>query len=793
LAPFAAWIAAYSAGKARSRGRIGPMSDSFPKLRTDLIVTSTPVGGEAMYTIKDPLTNRFFRLRAPEHYLLTRADGETSPGTAATLTSERFGIVITADAATAFFARMERLLFFDGTAFERELPRLRHMSSTGRRSIGTIRLKAFNPDALLSRWMRRAGFLFTPVGFGVAIMLMLTATVVAVGQHGIWGATLVDLWRLSSIPVLFAAILLIGVVHEFGHAMTLKHYGGSVREMGFLLLYFQPCFYCNLSDSYLLPQRRARAFVGFAGLFFQGVLTAILILLWRIAAPGTWPANFLYAATAFSLGLFLFNLNPMIRLDGYYILADWLGIPNLRSKALRYWRGIIGEWTIGGIPATGDLPPRLRRIYHWYGVGAAVYTGLLLGWILYHVIRFINARWGLAGDSLFVAIILAFALRSGRQAAESPPEAERSSDEGIKPGRRWRKPALFWSGLALIVVLLAIIRAERHVGSICRVDPSARFTISAPSRDAIESELFVGQTERREKSVLQAGSSEFSAIRYVLHVKEGDTVLAGDTLLVLSCNRYQADLAAAESQRERTIAERNLLLSGPKKDQVQALRAEIAEIAAQLDNKRIEVQRSQQLVERSLIAKDVHESIKTEQTVLQAKLDGKKSSLALLISDPKAEELAIKEAQITGFDSQIAFLRSQIEASTLRTPIDGIATRVDRSDVLVEVSDLDPVRVQLSVEESDIHDVRVAYPVSLKVRALPFEEFRGRVTYVASDADTSGGSRQFDVLTEIENPGLMLKLGMSGYSKISCGKSSLLSLISRRAVHFVRVEFWSWW
>jgi hypothetical protein len=770
------------------------MDDLFPKLRTDLIVTSESRGDQPVYTIKDPLTNRFFRLRAPEYYLLTRADGATSSAMAAEQTSERFGIVIMPDAAASFWAKMERLLFFEGNAFERELPRLRRMSfAERRRSLGTIRLRAFNPDLLLSRWIRRVEFVFTPLGTGAAVALMIVAAAVALNQRGMWGATLADLWRLSSLPVLFAAILLVGFVHEFGHALTLKHYGGSVREMGFLLLYFQPCFYCNLSDTYLLSRRSAKVRVGLAGLFFQGVLTAILILLWRITAPGTLPANFFYVGIAFSLGVLLFNFNPLIRLDGYYILADWLRIANLRAKAFGYWRRLLGEWTVGRTPAAQAPPYRLRRIYRWYGVAALIYTGLLLGWILYHLTRLVNTKWGLAGVVLLAAVILAFALRSGVPAAEPSGETELSGTDGIRVSKRWRKPAILWGSLVLLVALLAVIKAERHVGSVCRVDPSARYTISAPSNDAIESELFVGQSGRREKSVLRAGSSEFSAIRYALRVKEGDAVHTGDTLLVLTSNRYLADLATAESQRERTVAERNLLESGPKKDQVKGLRAEIAEITAQLDNKKIEVQRSQQLLQRSLIAKDAFESIKTEQKVLQARLDAKRSSLAFLISEPKAEELAIKEAQISGLDSQIVFLRSQIQASTLRTPIDGIATRIDRAGVLVEIANIDPVRVQLAVDETDIQDVSMANPVYLKVRALPFEEFRGRVTYVASDADTLNGKRQFTVLTEIENPNTVLKSGMSGYSKIACGKHSLLSLIFRKAVHFIRVEFWSWW
>lgn len=770
------------------------MSDSFPKLRNDLVISSDTIGEQVVYTVKDPLTSRFFRLRAPEYYLLTRADGQTTAAQAAQLTSERFGIHVPSGAAEAFFTRMAQYLFFEGGVLERELPRLRHMSQANRRrSIGTIRLKAFDPDALLSRWIQRLRFLFRPVSVGAAVVLMLGAALIAIGQQESWGVSLVRLWRLSSIPILFGAILTVGFVHEFGHALTLKYYGGSVREMGFLLLYFQPCFYTNLSDAYLLNRRHARLFVGLAGLFFQGLLTAVLVLLWRVTTPGTLPSIFFSVSIAFSVGVFLFNFNPLIRLDGYYLLADWLRIPNLRARAFSYWKSVLREWITGLRADATEIPKRLRRIFRWYGIGASIYTGLLVGWVMYHLTIYIVAHWGFAGAGLLYAIVLAFALHSKGAAVEKSSGEAMPSIAGSS-GRRLWKPLLLWGGLGLILLLLVFIRAERRVGSACRVEPSARYTVWAPARDAIESELFIGQQpERREKSVLQAGSADFSSILYTLHIKEGDAVHQGDTLLVLSCNRYLAELASAQSQRERTVSERNLLLSGPKKDQVTGLRAEIAEIAAQLDNKRLEVQRAEQLWDRQLIAKESYESIKTELRVLQAKHDAKKSALALLISDPKADELAIKDAIIAGLDSQISFLRSQIEASTLRAPIDGLATRVDRGGVLVEVASLDPVRVRLPVDEDDIPDVSAGFPVTLKVRSLPFDEFSGHVTHVAFDADTTGGKRQFAVLTEIDNRSGSLKPGMTGYAKVSCGSRSVLSLIFRRLVHFIRVEFWSWW
>lgn len=771
------------------------MNDDCPKLRTDLIVTSETEGDAVFYTIKEPLTGRFFRLRAPEYYLLSRADGETTAAQAAEATGARFGIAIPAPAAEAFFARMERLLFFEGPGLERERPRLSRMTIVGqRRSLGTIRLKAFDPDGMLVRWLPRLRFIFQPMAIGLAFGVMLAAALILVSQSGVWGRSLADLWRLSSLPLLFAGILVIGFVHEFGHALTLKYFGGSVREMGFLLLYFQPCFYCNLSDAYLLRNRRAKMLVGLAGLFFQGVITAAFILLWRLTAPGTIVANFLYVATAFSLAVYLFNFNPLIRLDGYYMLADWLRIPNLRAKAFAYWRRLIAEWTTGR--QSGSAPPdgRHRRIFLIYGILAAMYTIVLLGWLLYYATGFVHSHWGAAGTTVLFAGAVVMAIKTRKEMAETTDSTAASVTRTETVTRRWLKPLIFWGGLVVLAIVLTLVKAERHVGSVCRVEPSARFTVISSSSGTLETELSesLGQ-QRRERSILLAVSADFSAVRYALRVAEKDSVHAGDTILVLASNLVAANLEQKKSERDKTVAERNLLLSGPKRDQVLGLRAEIDEIEAQQKNKLSERDRAKQLLEKGLIAQEQYDAAETQVKVLDAQRAAKTSELDLLISGPKAEELSIKEAEIAGLDANIEFLKSQIDASVVLTPIDGIVSQVNRGGVLVEVAELNPVRVDLDVSEEDIADVDIHTEVSLKVRPYPFDRFEGHVSRIAADADTLSGTPRFKVHTEIANPSLMLKPGMTGYAKISCGKRPVTSLMFRRLVQFVRVEFWSWW
>lgn len=778
------------------------LETATPKLRSDLVVRAETDAEQAIYIVKDPLTGQFFRLRAPEYYLLSRADGATTAAEAARLTNERFGINIPPTMAVAFFEKMERMLFFENPATEQALSRMGSRATLRRRSIWLVPLKAFDPDKTVERLSRRFRFVFNPYAVSLSLMLMAGGGIIAASQSRVWGAGLTEIFRLTSVPLLVVAIMTLALVHEFGHAITLKHFGGSVHEMGFLLLYFQPAFYCNISDSYLLPGRKPRILVGLAGLFFQGLATALAIVAWRVLEPGTIVANFFWVFVAVSVAIYLFNLNPLIKLDGYYILVDWLRIPNLRAKAFAYWRNLIRHWLWGSKVEVRALPNRERRIYRWYGILAAIYTGTLLGLLAFWVTRWLIDKWGLAGALLGWGLVAVFAISTRRAQAVTTRTgnlnvADTSTEHS--QSRRWLKPLLFWGILGIVILALALIKAERRVGSPCEVEAASRFVVTTPVSGTIATMLLQGADstgsgrERRERAVLQASSSDFSVVAYGLRVKEGDSVRAGDTLVTLSSNLYLANLTAAEAKHDRVTAERNLLLSGPKQDAIKELRAQISEAAAMVQNREAELQRTKMMYERKLIAEKDYEKARTELDVAKAQKQGKNSRLALLISQPKVEELAIKEAELASLDAEIEFLRAQIAASTILSPIDGEAARVEREGVLLEVADIDPVRLHLLVHENDIADIRLDAPVSLKVRSLPFESFRGRVAKIADLADSSANGRRFLVTSEIANAQGMLKPGMSGFAKVGCGQRTILSLIMRRTIQFFRVEFWSWW
>jgi multidrug efflux pump subunit AcrA (membrane-fusion protein) len=130
------------------------------------------------------------------------------------------------------------------------------------------------------------------------------------------------------------------------------------------------------------------------------------------------------------------------------------------------------------------------------------------------------------------------------------------------------------------------------------------------------------------------------------------------------------------------------------------------------------------------------------------------------------------------------------------SPAEKVGQYVDKGELIVEVHDLSTVCVEIDVSEKGIGDVNIAQPVHMKARAFPDRSFWGRVTRIAPAAEQPSKpleERVVRVTMEIDNDDGLLKTGMTGFAKISCGKRPVYEILTRRFRRFLRVEFWSWW
>src|SRR5207248_5943450 len=210
--------------------------------------------------------------------------------------------------------------------------------------------KVADPNRLFDRLARALRVCYTPHCCVLCATLIAGAVGTAVANWSDITQDLSRLYRLEAIPPFLAITFIAASAHEFAHGVTCKHFGGEVHELGFMLIYLQPAFYCNVSDAWLFPEKSKRLWVTFAGAYFAMFLWALSTVIWRLTDFDTTLNHLALVVTATSAVKSLFNLNPLIKLDGYYVLSDYLEIPNLRRRAFQYL-GAFAKSLVGAGPA----------------------------------------------------------------------------------------------------------------------------------------------------------------------------------------------------------------------------------------------------------------------------------------------------------------------------------------------------------------------------------------------------------------------------------------------------------
>ena len=300
------------------------------------------------------------------------------------------------------------------------------------------------------RWMFGTAFL------GLCMLLVLAAASLVVVQFGAFQARLPDFWSFFNVrSAAWFAVALMGIkiLHEFGHALACRHFGGQCREIGVIVLVGTPALYCDVSDAWRLESKWQRIIVSAGGMLVELVLAAVCTLLWWFSEPGLLNAICLRVMFLCSVSTVLFNANPLLRCDGYYILSDLVNVPNLwqESRALLQRKAARWLWGIE-LPDDPTIPPRLHKWLLLYAVGSIIYCTLLVIGILWFCLQVAEPQ-GLAPVALG---LIAFVL-----VGMAVPPAQRAAQSLLQP-MRWRKISRGRTALT-VVVALALISAALFV------------------------------------------------------------------------------------------------------------------------------------------------------------------------------------------------------------------------------------------------------------------------------------------------------------------------------------------
>ncbi len=372
------------------------------RARPDLSIKRHRYHGRSYWVVKEPVSLSYFRFQEEEFAILQMLDGQTSLDEI----KERFEAEfppqkITVEELQQFVVTLHRrgLVIADTPGQGGQLKKRRDerwwQEFWGKLSnVLSIRFRGIDPDRVLARLHKRVSFMYSTPAVACSLFLMVSALTLVLVQFDEFQAKLPgfhDFFNLHNAMWIGITLAVTKVIHEFGHGLTCKHFGGECHEMGVMLLVLTPCLYCNVSDSWMLPSKWQRAMIGAAGMYVECIIASICTFLWWYSKPGL--LNQLCLSTMFvcSVSTIVFNGNPLLRYDGYYILSDILEIPNLRQKSSEILNRKLGEWCLGiEQPENPFLPDHHQSLFAIYSLAAVTYSWVVVFSILYFLQRMLE-------------------------------------------------------------------------------------------------------------------------------------------------------------------------------------------------------------------------------------------------------------------------------------------------------------------------------------------------------------------------------------------------------------------
>lgn len=535
--------------------------------RKDLVVECHTVGSGTEWVVKDPMAQAYFRFEEPELAALSSLDGRLSQKQLLkrlrkdfperNFTSEELQWFLTQ-------AVQQNLVLLDRPG-EGERLSASNRSRRARESVAPlfnplwIKIPLWDPDRLLENILPWTRWCFSWAALASAGLLALSALLLTVVHAEELAARLPqgkDFFTPDHLGWMLCAWLLSKSLHELGHGLLCKYYGGEVHEMGVILIGFLPCMYCNVSDSWMTT-RGKRAAIGAAGMGVELVLASVAAWGWWFSNPGIVHSLCLQTIVVCSAGTLFFNANPLMRYDGYYILSDLLEIPNLRAKAQRSLTSLLAWLCLGwNLPVDG-VAVRSRAAFAAYAAASFVYR-----WSLMYAMLFLLEKWGEPyhlesvgrGLSLLLvaAAVLAPLVLGARMLLFSPER------QPVNLLRLFATASLV-GGLGWIA---ATVRFPQEVEATFMLEPSAvRLYVSTPG---VLEEAFV-----RPGQVVPAGA---------VAARLANTALETELLRLAAQQRTQAQ-KVERMERER---HRNAEVSM----QLPAARQALADLGRQLDERR---------------------------------------------------------------------------------------------------------------------------------------------------------------------------------------------------------------
>jgi multidrug resistance efflux pump len=809
-----------------------------PARRPELMLR--PLGEDGQHVVKDPATGAYYNLGEVESFLLTQLDGRQTTADICAAFAARFGEEFSGEDLDEFLKLALSQGFLQAaaapaaagpaTAAPAAAPAANSLSA--KRAVQSLlywRRSVFDPDRLFNWLVPKVTFFWTRAFVICSALVIVLAGLVALVNGRELVGYLPSAVRWETLALGWVTLFVVTTAHEFAHGMTCKRFGGEVHEVGFLLMFFMPCFYCNVSDAWLIREKSRRLWVTLAGGYCDLCVWALSVFVWRLAQPGTTVHHLAWVVLSVCGFRVLLNFNPLLKLDGYYVVSDWLEIPNLRQRALERVAAHV-RWLAWGAPR--PAPEARGRLLLVFGLTSWAFSVFYVTLMMVGLSHFLGGRLGQPGVAAVGVLgwIILPGLFSGFNGGEV-----------LKMFlKRHKRLVIIGAVLGVAGALLWLVQPEDQANGNFKVRPVTRAELRAP----------------------------VSGFLRAVYADDNGPVSGGAVVACLEVPDLESKLAQKQAEVREARAKLKLLEAGPRPEEVleqrlrvqratgwrdqarqdlerrrkahQADQAKLHELVGQRQAEATAAhdafQRAKRLLGKSSLSPELYREAEKHHLVTMAQLAqalaeqraseavgtleaeaelGRRekeladvrATLTIQEAGTRPEEIEAERARLARLVEESRYLELLRTRERLYSPVSGVVVTprlrekigqfFKEGDLICEVEDLTSLEVEIALDEEEVARVRAGQRVELKARALPFEVFHAQVDRMAPTAvkaespqSKTDGPTTVTLYCRLEDASSDLRPGMTGYARVYCGHRPLGEIWGRKVLRFFRTEFW---
>ena len=363
-----------------------------PKLRDHISIQRQEYRGEIWYVYQDHATNRYHRFDYAAHEFMGFMNGDRSvQDIQAILKSKNNNLSPTQDELLQLLGQLHQidLLQTNTTPDTEELYKRAEKANPQRwkaflRNPISLRFSLFDPEALLTTAMPRVKPIFSWMGLSMWFLVLLAAILLTVSFWSeLSGNAIQQALLPTNILLLIILYPFVKLLHELGHAFAVKNWGGEVHEIGVILVLLIPIPFVDASGASAFIHKYQRIIVGAIGIMIEIFIASIALFIWLGVEPGL-VSTIAYDVMLISgVSTLFFNGNPLLRYDGYYVLSDAIGIPNLASRSNRYIGYLLQRYLLNSLNPVSPAHNQNERYWlFFYAPAAFIYRMLILSVII---------------------------------------------------------------------------------------------------------------------------------------------------------------------------------------------------------------------------------------------------------------------------------------------------------------------------------------------------------------------------------------------------------------------------